>query len=49
MASDDFYKKMIGKGLNRDKIKLWELPYTNKDGSAGSIPQVSQTILMCHS
>ncbi|XP_060601636.1 NEDD8 ultimate buster 1-like [Ruditapes philippinarum] len=39
MASDDFYKKMIGKGLNRDKIKLWELPYTNKDGSAGSIPQ----------
>ena len=45
MASDEFYKKLIRKALNRDKIKLWELPYTNEDGSAGSIPQVSSFII----
>ncbi|XP_053385428.1 NEDD8 ultimate buster 1-like isoform X2 [Mercenaria mercenaria] len=39
MASDEFYKKQIGAKLNRDKVKLWEPPYTNKDGGAGSIPQ----------
>lgn len=45
MASDEFYKKEVGSKLNRDKIRLWEQPYTNADGSAGSIPQVSFTIL----
>lgn len=39
MASDEFFKKQIGSKLNRDKVRLWEQPYTNTDGSAGTIPQ----------
>lgn len=38
MAADEFYQKTIGKCLNRDKIKLWEPPYTQPDGSKGEIP-----------
>ena len=40
MASDEHYQKQLGIILNRDKVKLWEPPYTNKDGSKGEIPQV---------
>ena len=36
----DFYKKRLGNLLNRDKIKLWEPPYTNDDGSSGQISKV---------
>lgn len=39
MASAEHYQKQLGIRLNRDKIKLWEPPYTNKDGSKGEIPQ----------
>jgi len=40
MSSDDFFKKQLGSKLNRDKVKLWESPFTNSDGSRGEIPQV---------
>ncbi|XP_052813375.1 NEDD8 ultimate buster 1-like [Mya arenaria] len=39
MADEDFMKKRLASFLNRDKVKLWEEPFTNKDGSAGNIPQ----------
>ena len=40
MDSDEHYQKQLGVRLNRDKIKLWEPPYTNTDGSKGDLPQV---------
>ncbi len=27
--------------LNKEKVKLWEPPYTNQDGTKGEHPQVS--------
>ncbi|WAR09794.1 NUB1-like protein [Mya arenaria] len=42
MADEDFMKKRLASFLNRDKVKLWEEPFTNKDGSAGNIPQTSK-------
>ncbi|KAL4217081.1 positive regulation of proteasomal ubiquitin-dependent protein catabolic process [Mactra antiquata] len=39
MATDEYFKKLIGNRLNSDKIKLWEPPYTKSDGSIGEIPE----------
>lgn len=36
----EYFQKKLGTKLNRDKVKLWEPPYTEKDGSKGDVPQV---------
>ncbi|XP_052243561.1 NEDD8 ultimate buster 1-like [Dreissena polymorpha] len=38
MATDEFLKKQLGHILNVDKVKLWELPYTETNGKAGTVP-----------
>ena len=42
MEREEILQKQLAAFLNRDKIKLWELPYTNPDGTASKIPCVRE-------
>lgn len=37
----ELHEEKLKQLLNRDKIKLWEEPYTLEDGTRGVIPEVS--------
>ena len=38
--SEEFLRQQLRQRLNSEKIKLWELPYTNSDGGKGEKPIV---------